>query len=886
MDNPPRLPHRFLRWFCHPDLLRGIEGDLFELFDRNVAQRGRIRARWMFTWDVVRLLRPKIMRPIGSVSARTSWGLAKHNSRMSIRVLKKDRVYTAINILGLALGLASFLAIYLFTSYERSFDRFHATGDRIYRLTADFSIDGMARRYLASSPPSIAPHMAELIPGIEAYARLSDYFTSGHGDLTLAAGTRKFREPSVCFAHPRFLELFNFPLIAGNRETCLDELRVMALTESAAKKYFGPSDPMGQTVFVDGSNLPYTVTGILADPPSNSSMQFDVLISYKTLDWWLEGEAENHWTNHEYWTYFLLKEGADPDSVEKKINRYYLEVRGEYNESRNFDMHFSLQPLHDVHFTTDLEWELAGSKQVDPVIVQVILSIGGLILVIAWINYLNLSTARALRRYGEIGIRKTLGARKSQLLGLFVSESFLIHCAALVAAGFILLGLSSYLEDLLGFRFGSQWLVTLSNGRILLAISSAALVIGVYPTLLLSRMKPNRGLGSSTALGGKKSWFFRGLVVFQFTISTALIIGSVVLYSQLELMRTSDTGFDPYHKLLVRGPNLIDTDSDSLVQSRHRRFIETMSQQAMVEGITTAYNVPGEPTTNPAAIQRQRGQQAEAQTIDILSVGPGYFKTLDIQFLTGRAFKEKSTDGEWSVVLNESAARLLGFRELDSALGQKLVLNYKYDLVVIGVIDDYNHLSSKYAIEPLLFYCDYDYVHYYIIDYAGHPSEILDKAEVAMAEIFPRDPFEAFFLDDRYREQYEYDEKLGEIILLFSGVAIVIACLGLIGLASHNTLRRVKEIGIRKTFGAGVPQILILLNQETFWLLLIANFITWPLMYQLMSRYLEDFATRISLGLEVFTLAGGMMAIVAILSISLITWKAARANPVHSLRDE
>ena len=874
---PPKLPLRFFRWFCHPDYVEDIEGDLLERFEKRPS-------RWRFALELVKLLRPGIIRSL-KVYHMNSNTLFKHNALMAIRVLKKERAYSVINILGLALGFASFLAIYQFDTYEKSFDQFHTKADRIFRITSNFSIENSERRYLASTPPRIAPFASQHIPEIENYARLDDYYTAGHGDLTISTGKKKFRESKVCFANPSFLELFSFPLLKGEKNSCLSDLRAIVLTESMAKKYFAEVDPIGQLLTVDGASEPYTITGVLRDVPSNSHIQFDFLISYKTLNWWYEGEAESHWTNHEFYSYLLLKEGADPSLVEKKINDYYLTERGEYNRSKNFDLNFTLQPLKDIHFNPDFEQEIATANNVNPTIINIIFSIGLLTFIIAFINYINISTARSLRRKVELNVRKTLGASRSELVSLFILESLATNVLALILASTILIALRAPLQNILGFEMNITLFHSfLSDPRILVILIATSIFIGVYPVFVLRKIYPRDGTIVKFR-AGHNSWVLRGVVTFQFCISIALLIGTLIIYNQITFMRTSDIGFEKQHKLVVRGANQVSEDSDSLFQIKHKRFIDRLSEYSYVNSITTANKVPGEPVVDPGAIHVKGFEQMEDQTIDISSVGLNYFKTLEIELMAGRTF-ERSSDLDFSVILNRSATQLLGFQNPDSILNKKLILNSKYELNVIGVVEDYNHISSRYSIEPLIFYCDSEYIHYYVVDYNGDVDKLLEKAEAIMAELFPRDPFEVFFLDDHYNVQYQTDEKLGKTILLSSCLAIIIACLGLVGLASHNAFRRLKEIGIRKTFGANAMNVLILLNKETIWLLLIANVITWPVMHELMSKYLDGFAARIQPGVNTFLFAGGIMATIAVLSISFITLKAALANPAEVLKDE
>ena len=888
MNNPPKLISSFLRWFCHPDLIEDVEGDLTELFDERIKEKGVRKAKWLFFWDVIKLFRPSIIRPPGGTYRMNPYGLLRHNLIVSLRVLRKDRTFSVINILGLALAFATFLAIYHYVEYERSFEAFHENRERTFRITADFSIDHAERRYLASSPPRIAPFSAENIPEIQQFARIADYQTAGHGDLTISSGKKKFRESRVCFANPSFLEIFSFPLVAGTKKESLREIRTLILTESTAKKYFGNDNPMGQLLTVDGASEPYTVTGVLKDLPPNSHIQFDVLISYKTLNWWYEGEAENHWTNHEFYSYLLLKETANPLEVESKINETYLKERGEYNQSKNFDLHFSLQALCDIHFQTHMEQEIVTAKNLNPEIVQVISVVGWLILAIAWVNFINLSIARSMRRFGEISVRKTLGAIKWQIIGMFMMESFFVHLVASVIAGLFLLGSSSLIGEILGIEFNFAFLKSLMvDFKFVSCFLIASMVVGFYPAFLLSKGNVVLKKGLLHSGLGSKGWLSKGLVMFQFSVSVALIVGSLVIYSQLELMRKSDAGFDRFNKLVIRGPNQVDEDSDSVFQIKHRRFLNEISSQAYVNEATTAVKIPGEPAVDPGSVQISGFEQIEAQTMDVLAVGLKYFKTLGIAFQAGTNFERDTDFGSVvPVVINEQAAKLLGFQNVDSILNQKLVLNYKYEMKVIGVVDDYNHLSSRHAIEPLIFYCNTEYVHYYVIDCTGAPDQVLNKSEALLSEMFPRDPFDFFFLDEQYNRQYKEDEKLSTTILFFTAVTIFVACLGLIGLASHNTLRRVKEIGIRKTFGAGVLDILVLLNRETVWLLLIANVITWPLMYHFMTDYLNNFATRINLGPDVFLISGGVLTTIALLSISYITLRSAMVNPVDSLRDE
>ncbi|MEM7548499.1 MAG: ABC transporter permease [Bacteroidota bacterium] len=877
--SPPKYPLRFFRWFCHPEYLEDIEGDLVERFERNSEEKGVKKARWNFTKDIIKLFRPGIIRSFfGSHTLNND--LFIHNLTLTFRVMNRDRLHTAINVAGLAVGFAAFLFIYQYVRFERSFDSFHENYADLYRINYQYFHDNDLQRSLATSPPRIASFVKQL-PEVKSIVRVHSY---EGGDLTIMANNKAFRETRVLFTDPDFLKVFSFPLVYGDTETSLNNIRTVVITESTSQKYFGDKNPLGKTVMVDGSEDLYTVTGVLKDLPLNSHLQFDILVSYKTLDWWYEGDAEDSWYWHNFHTYLLLNPEINPAAFEEKLTSALQKERGAINKEKGIDQRFYLQPLADVHYDSGLENILTPSRQADKLTLNFLLAIGYFILFIAWVNYINLASARSVKRAKEVGVKKTLGAPKKELVFQFILESFTVNLVAAIFGVLLVASCHNLLTGLAGTPFSIGYLLNIDFWSIaVLFMLAGALVAGGYPAFVLSSYKPVKVLKSSIIPKQSATWLRKVLVVFQFSISITLITCTAFIYLQIDHMQNKDVGFNAKDLLIIRGPNELEGEED---YPKQKLFAKELSDYSEISEVTVSSAVPGEVINFPVDFRNQNEGDNNTFSFDFINVNFNYFKTFEIDLLAGRDFNSEIESDHQAIVLNEAAVHLLGFDSADLIIGKKVVLNDRFQRTVIGVAENTNQLSSKYAITPMAYDLDENASFYYVIKYSNDAQHALTQSQKIFQHFYPNDPFDFFFLDEFYNRQYITDYKLGNMISFFSALAIFIACLGLFGLASYNTLSRTKEIGIRKILGATISNIIYLLSQEFLMLIIVANIITWPLVYSLINSWLDNFASRIDFNFFVILISGLLVILVALFTTASLTIRSAQSNPVNSLRNE
>ncbi|MEM8895855.1 MAG: ABC transporter permease, partial [Bacteroidota bacterium] len=533
----PKYALRFFRWYCNPDYLEDLEGDIIERFYKN--QKKGLNARLLFYVDVLRLFRPGLMRPVSLGASWINWDMIRHHFLIGKRVIIGDKTYAAVSIFGLGLGFAAALYLLTFTKQQNSFDTFHKNHKSIYRVTTSYARSDEPVRTLATSPPSLTGIMQQM-PEVEQVVRTFQYMW----DLTLTAGDVKYRETRSLFVEPGFLEVFDFQLTQGNPKTCLSNIRSIVLTESLASKYFGTQDPMGKTMKIDGASNLYEITGIIKDPPLETHIHFDFLVSYETIDWWWEGEAKESWNPHEFYTYVQLVEAANPEAFETKLNQLYLVDQGAELELNGHIQYFDIQELASIHLYSNLENELLPELQGNGRLVKVLTGIGWLILVIGWINYINLSTAKTFSRSNEVAVRRKIGASGNQLNGQFLVEAALVSCFAIIFGLLVLVLFIDQLAELTGAKIS---VTTILEQKSFIYPGLLMLVGAVFSGWYHSKGIAKLQSVSSSSFGGSKRQNTnsgRALIVLQFITSIALIVCTTIVHYQLDYMSKADLGFD------------------------------------------------------------------------------------------------------------------------------------------------------------------------------------------------------------------------------------------------------------------------------------------------------------------------------------------------------
>ena len=798
--------------------------------------------------------------------------MIKNYLKVAARNLIKHKGYTFINMLGLAVGMAASVLLFLYIVNEMSYDTFHEKARRTYRMVADWSNRGDSRIHQLGTPFILAKTIRENYPQVEAITQLSGPL----GDVILRYRDMAFKETDVFCAEPSFFDVFSFSLLEGNPETSLEDPNKLVITQSLAEKYFGNDDPMGKSMEIQaaGRKLLFEVTGMIQDIPQNSHFRFDMLISMKTI----YPKPRMGWTWNNYTTYVTLQEGVTQSLMEEKlveIDRVYFEGGREH-----IPWIWTLEPITRIHLHSDLA--TGNQPNGSMAYVRLFSVVAFLILLIAGINFVNLATARSARRAKEVGLRKVVGSLRRQLIQQFVGESVLMSLIALVFAVIIIQAAQPFYRDLTGRSLGLSYF---ANPAVIPALLGLALGIGIlaglYPAIFLSSFKLSDVLKGFRTGSGRGTLILRnGLVVFQFVMSVLLIMGSLVIFRQLEYIKNQRLGFDKEHVVVIHNADALGSQLEA--------YAERLKQRADVLGVSAASSVPGQGTSNwgigVESIGRDRPMNMNFMTCD-----QDFADVLDIKMLEGRFMSREFPSDKDAVVINRKAADYFGIPE---PVGKKLRIWWtRKDLTIIGIIDNFHFESLHRDVRPMGYLLpkaiDSERRPYLLVKIQSRvTSEVLTGLRKTWQSMAAGLPFEFTFLDEKINSLYQNDNRAGKIVTLFSFLAIFVSCLGLFGLAAFVAEQRTKEIGVRKVLGASLPHIMWLLTGQFVKWVAIATVVAWPLGYWVMNRWLQGFAFRTTLSISVFLVSGLAAMIIAALSVSSQVVNAALANPAESLKYE
>ncbi len=795
------------------------------------------------------------------------------------RYILRNRSFTSINILGLVIGISAFMLITQYVMHELSYDSFWKTSDRIYRIQQDRYDKGELSTRWAAGAQGIGPDLKTNFPEVISYVRMAP------DNALLAYGDVFFKEEGVYFASKDFFKVFSYPLMEGVDSTALSGPNKIVLSRSLARKYFGTESPLGKTMKNNG-NTDYLVTGVYEDLPENTHMKLNAMLSlatYAKLVGRKNEEELKEWMWDGFFTYILLDKNADAQALEAKLPAFVEKKVGEELKRFNATVSYHLQPVSSIHLDSDFIMEFKANGNRDATYFLMIVAI--LTLVIAWINYVNLSTAKSIERAREVGMRKVMGGFRSQLIQQFLLESILVNTVAVVLAIGVTVLLTPWFSaitdrtlDYFLFRQPLFWIWTL------LLIVFGALLSGMYPAFVLSSYKPVDVLKGRFKNTGQGVLFRKGMVMTQFIASITLIIGTFTVYQQLKFMQNQKLGIDVTQTLVLRSPNMV---VDSTYKRTFIGFKQKLQQYAEVVSVTASSSVPGSsPEWNAGAIRRLSQREDEGNQYRIIMMDHDFMPSFKLETVAGRAFSGEVANEKANAILNESAAKLMGFQNPDQAIDDQIFF-WGDTFRIVGVIKNYRQESVKKSFEPLIFrYSEAPGGFYSIKFNTSNVKESLTRFESDWKEFFQGNPFDYFFLDEHYNAQYKADQQFGQMFGVFSVLAIFIACLGLFGLSSLTAIQRTKEIGVRKVMGASLHSILTLVSREYMILLGFAIVLAIPLAWWVMNNWLEAFATRINLAWWIFILPSSLVVLIALFTVSIHTLKAARANPVKSLRYE
>ena len=810
----------------------------------------------------------------------------KNYLKIAFRNILRQRVYSLINIIGLAVGIACCILILLFVRYELSYDQFNKKADRIYRVTREwFNEDGGSSLHLARVAPPIGPLLKNDFPQIiqEETRLLQD------GGVVLKVGEKSFIENRFFWAEQSTFTIFSIHFIEGNKNTALKEPKSIVITQSMAKKYFGNEDALGKSIKY-GNLGELKVTGIIKDIPENSHLKYDFLASFITLyNPAIIGRKtlEENWGSNNYLTYILLKKNIPieqlrnkiPSFIDKYMSQVIIREHGKLpaRALHNYTI-LHLQKLTDIHLHSHLTTEVEENGDIKNV--YIFSAIAFFVLLIACINFMNLATARSIKRAREIGIRKVLGAYRQQLMKQFIGESLLTVFVSLffsvLLVEFVLKPFSNFSNRILHFNFFSD--PFLLAGILILAVV-VGFISGSYPALMLSSFQPVTVLKGTKFLS-RKSLFRTILVVLQFTISITLIIAMGIVFQQMNYVKNKNLGYNKDHLIILPSSEKIKNNLES--------FKSQLLQNPDIKMVTSSKLVPSNMLLNSWGADIFDGNKPVTVKfrLAVQEVDYDFFRTYQIKFTSGRDFsKDYATDDSAAFILNESAVHQFGW-DAHQAIGKRMKYGDRNGRI-IGVVHDFNFESLHNEIVPIIFLITKTGNNQVTVRISGKniPAN-LDFLKKKWAEYRPDYPFDYTFLDNQLAGLYGKDQKIGDVFGIFALLAIIIACLGLFGLASYTAEVRTKEIGIRKVLGAKVSGIITLLLKEFLVLILFANIIAWPLSYYFMNKWLNEFAYKTEINLWLFAAAGIIAIIITILTISYQSIKAATANPVKSLRYE
>jgi putative ABC transport system permease protein len=803
-----------------------------------------------------------------------------HYLKIAIRNIKRTRLFSGINILGLSIGMAMCLLILHHVSFEESYDRFHEDNERIYRLRYErTSAEGTAVRFASCCPPA-AEAIRGVFPEVETIARIFRNQTV----VSLKEQNTKFTEERMYFAEPDFFQMFHLDFLEGDPLNDIRKASMMFISRSTAQKYFGTANPIGNILTV-GGNTDFTVAGIFADIPMSSHLKMDIILSFEDIRSLFGPDVLESWGHTGFFTYIRFREGYDPAAFQEKMPALVEKNCGELMRTYKVLIELKLQRLADIHLTSHFmqEYEINGSRDS----VNFLMAVAIFIVVIAWINYINLSTARALTRSKEVGLRKVSGASRRHIITQLFFETMIINLIAISLAVVLVQIFLPAFSQIAGTPLSyTPW------GKPMFWVSLSALFLGgiflsgSYPVAVVSSFQPAEVLKGTLGKSPKGMNLRKALVIFQFIMALVLMTGTFAVSRQILFMKSLDLGFDKDQILVVNAPRLRDEST----AKKFDVFKQELLKQSDIQKVCVTTEVPGRQIYwDAGAILRAGEDPGKGKNYQIVGVDYDYMDVFQLKLLYGRNFSKEFPADNMSLILNETAVRWMGFESSESAIGQQV--DYWGELyTVIGVLSDFHQQSPKQAFEPHI----YRFIPYglrWTGKFALKINSRNVKETIALvgqeyAKFFPENPYEYFFLDDYFNQQYNADELFGRVIGIFALLALFVTGLGIFGMSAFLTLQRTKEIGIRKVVGATASSILSLLAWDFLLLILISLVIAWPLTYWGIQMWLDSYAQRMPLDVPLFLAPLVIIVMITALTISSHIIKAARANPVDAIKHE
>lgn len=870
--SPPRWADRFLEWYCAAEHLEDVQGALHEYFYERVAEGQLKKARRFYILDVLGHFRPHLLKRNRSQNSFYNTAMLNNYVKTSIRNLWKHKMTSLLNILGLTLGLTSFLLIMIWINNEKNFDDFHEKGDRIFRISNSFTSE-TEQFSQAPSGPALGAQLHKVFPEIANGLRV------GTNSAQITVGDRSYFENNIALVDSTFFSFFDFELKRGNKKTALIGVNSLVITESIAIKYFGTMDAIGKLVTMDGE-VPFEVTGVMADLPSNSQLQFDMLITMEFVKInWNQPNMDDNWGGGWFHTYLLLEQGVDVFTLEAKINEFIL-PKLDFFTQRNMAYAYFLQPLKSIHLNSDLRYDIGNNGSAKNV--SIFSTVAVIVLLLACINYVNLSTANAIKRAKEVGLKKIIGARRFQLISQYLTESVLTMLVAFcLSVGLFYLCIPSF-EAFLGYPLNlhtDQFTVAM----LVMGAIGLGLAAGVFPALAITSFKPLRVIKGQLNSGRKGGLIRKSLVVFQFTATLILIIAIITVNKQMDFMQSQELGIKTNEVLHInfRGVQSVNENRRVLTD----RLLENPAIKA-VSFQRNAYPVDG--LSNSTVMVKTGDGNTVSSSLYQMHTDTKYVEAFGIEMAAGRFYSEKvASDTLSGVVINEAAVAAFGWGTPEEALGREMgrAPNIRR---VIGVVKDFNFEDLHSRIDPMriLPVRRNQFGTIALRADLSNPSELLNFLQKTWTEINPEVPLEYNFMSKDILNQYQSEFNFRIIFLVFSILSILIACLGLFGLAIASTNQRIKEIGVRKALGASTLVLVRLISQDFLLLIILALLLATPLAWYGMEKWLAGFAYRIDFQWTFILLSGLLALLLSFMTIGYEATKAAMTNPTKALRQE
>ena len=858
---PPRLAQNLFRLFANKFEHETLIGDFDEMYQITLRERGRFFANQWYWRQVFRAM------PAFSINTiYWSFYMFRNYLKVGLRTVKRQKIYSFINILGLAIGMACCLMIYLYVSYEMDYDKFYPDFSRIYRVATDNRLQSRSHVW-ALSPAPLAPVLKEGFPQIEHVARIMRRERGVvEKDEQLSFVDR------IIYADAEVFRLFGIPFLIGEPSSALLRPHTMVITQSFAGIHFEHNNPIGQTLTIDSTE--YEITGVVPDPPSNTHLKYNIIM---TIDDLADDYHMASWSHMYLYTYIKLKKGVDPSGFEEKVRH----VADPHTKSQigegGMRQEYFLQPVGDIHLHSRLIAE--SGRPGNPLYLYIFSAVGLVILLLACINFMNLATARSTNRAKEVGMRKVIGAHRNQLISQFLGESLLTAFFALVLSLLIAEILRPFFNELSGkeFLFNDFFQPGLISLLIGLALF-VGLAAGSYPAILLSAFKPVTILRGFSHAGTRSAIMRKILVIFQFAVSVFLIICTFVIYMQIGFMKDSPLGFEKEQKFVIPVREDISINYETIKS-------EFLNHPSVLRA-TVSSSIPGR-GIHMHDFRMTEGDKTERYSFQHLYVDLDFLQTYGIEIIAGRPFqRQMRTDVSEAFIVNESVVKVFGLDSPQEALGKTIDCG-DVPKKIVGVINDFHFYGLHGTIEPLVLEIKPSKFSFLTLSVnTVNLSDTFPFFEEKWRKLFPARPFEYFFLDEDFNLQYQNEEKTGKLFAVFTFLGFLIACLGLFGLASFTSEQRTKEIGIRKVLGASVTKIAMLLTKDFTKWVIVASLVAWPMAYLATQKWLQNFAFQADINFSVFILATLTALIIALLTVSYQAMKAAVSNPVDVLRNE